>query len=385
MAALCVLSGWAVGGDWPRFLGPTANGFAPDKGINKDWAAKPPAVLWKIQLTDGYAGPSAAGGKVYIVDHRGKDDVVRAMDLASGKALWENTCDAGKEPAYCTPAIDEGKVFTVSRQGLVHCLDASKGDKVWSVDLVETYGSVPPQWQHAWSPVVDGQALLLTAGGPEAVVVALDKATGKLLWKGGGTDGAGYAPVVVASIGGKKRYMVSALTSIRSVDETGALQWTFTWQNTWKVNAPTPIVAQDLVFVTSGYGKGCALLDGATGKALWQNGEIASHFSTPVLHEGFLYSTTDPGRLVCMEMKTGQVKWTQRGFEKGGLCAVDGTLIVLDGKKGDITQVAISPESYKELGRVSAPLGGQSWTAPIVTNGKLIVRNKQQMVCLDLM
>jgi outer membrane protein assembly factor BamB len=144
-------------------------------------------------------------------------------------------------------------------------------------------------------------------------------------------------------------------------------------------------VDDDRVFVTSGYGKGCALLDGRTGRAIWQNKEIMSHFSSPILDNGHIYSTSDPGKLVCMEFKTGKVKWEKKGFEKGGLCAVDGTLIVVDGAAGGITQVAIDANEYKELGRMAAPLGGQSWTAPIVANGRLIVRNKQQLACIDLM
>jgi outer membrane protein assembly factor BamB len=232
---------------------------------------------------------------------------------------------------------------------------------------------------------VDGPALILVAGGPEAVVVSVDKGTGRTLWKGGGTDGAGYAPPVAATLGGRNGYVIAALTTIRAVDAAnGQTLWTFPWVNQWKVNAPTPVVAGDTVFVTSGYDRGCALLDGKTGRKIWENREISSHFSSPILHEGCLYTTSDPGRLVCMDVKTGKVKWSQPGFEKGGICAADGILIVQDGKNGNLAQVAISPDGYQELGRMKAPLGGQSWTAPILASGRLIIRNKEQLACLDL-
>jgi outer membrane protein assembly factor BamB len=389
VVALVAATGSA--GEWPRFLGQNADGFAPDKGINKDWAQKPPKLLWKVAMYDraekfrGYAGPSVSGGKVFFIDHQANQAVVRAIGLKDGAQAWEAKFDAGVEPCNCTPLVDSGNLYFVTARGTVFCATAAKGEVVWKVDLVSEYGSVPPQWKHAWSPVTDGAALLLTAGGPDATVVALDKATGKLMWKGGKTDGAGYAPVVPGTIAAKKRYILSAQTTIQAVGPDGALLWTFPWVNQWNVNAPAPIVSKDMVFVTSGYDKGCALLDGKTGSPVWQSKDIVSHFSTPVLHDGHLYCTSDPGRLVCMEFMTGKVKWQKAGFEKGGLCAVDGTIMVLDGKSGDLAQVALTPEGYKELGRMQAPLGGQSWTAPIVAEGKLIIRNKRELACLDLM
>lgn len=390
LVVLLMMSG-AGAGDWPRFLGPNGDGTAPDRGINKNWPEKAPKVVWKVPLFDkaekfrGYAGPAAAGGKVFVVDHRGKESVVRAIALKTGEQAWQAAFEAGGDGANCTPLIDSGNLYFVTAGGIVRCVSAADGALKWTADLVAGYGSAIPQWKHAWSPVADGNALLLTAGGPEATVVALDKSTGRLLWKGGKTDGAGYAPVVPASIGGMKRYVVSAQTTVQVVGGDGAVLWTFPWENKWKVNAAAPIVSGDMVFITSGYDRGCALIDGKTGNALWRSQEIISHFSTPVLHEGHLYCTSDPGRLVCMEFKTGKVKWQQSGFEKGGLCAVDGTIIVLDGRNGDLAQVALTPDAYKELGRMAAPLGGQSWTAPIVTDGRLIIRNKQQLACLDIM
>lgn len=398
MKSMCVVSAvllvcgfTANGADWPRFLGPKANGCAPDKGINKNWGQKPPKVLWKSAMYDrperfrGYAGPAVAGGNVFIMDHKGAQDILRAIDLKKGEKVWETAFEVGSAPALCTPLHDGGRLYVVSAVGMVSCVSADKGASVWAVDLVKEYGSVPPEWKHAWSAVTDGDALLLTAGGPDATVVALDKATGKFLWKGGQTDGAGYAPVVAATVAGKKIYILSAQTTIQAVDSKGAVLWTFPWVNQWKVNAATPIVSDDMVFVTSGYGKGCALLDGKTGKPAWQNTLVVSQMSTPILAGKHIYTTSDPGKLVCMEFLTGNVKWEKPGFEKGGLCAVDGTLIVLDGARGDIIQVAIDPSGYSELGRMPAPLGGQSWTAPIVADGCLIFRNKQQLACIDLM
>ena len=166
---------------------------------------------------------------------------------------------------------------------------------------------------------------------------------------------------------------------------TGSLLWKFPWKTRYDVNAAMPIVLDDTVFITSNYGRGGALLkiSGKQARRVWENKTMQSHFSTPILLDGYLYGSTSSGQLVCMDWKTGATKWQTRGFEKGGVVGVDGALIAVDGRRGGITMCEMSPDRYKELGRL-AGLGGQSWTAPIVADGKLIVRNKSSLACFDL-
>jgi hypothetical protein len=149
--------------------------------------------------------------------------------------------------------------------------------------------------------------------------------------------------------------------------------------------AAAPLVIGNSVFITSNYNRGCTLLEIADGKATakWENKEICSHFNSPLYYDGSIYCTSDPGKLVCLDPATGTPRWTKQGFEKGGLMSVDGTLIVMDGRTGDVVMVKLNAEKYEELGRFK-PLGGQSWTAPIVANGKLIIRNKTTLACYDL-
>jgi len=380
---------------WPRFLGPAGDGFSPETGINKSWRSKPPANLWTVPLSDGgYSGPSAAAGRVFIIDHQGSDDIVRALDVATGKEAWRFAYpDAQKDDngfARSTPTFDAGRaqdarVFTFSREGKIHCLNALTGAKVWAADAVRDLGGQAGQWGYAGSPVVDGDRLVVSPGGSAAVAL-LDKRTGKLLGKGGGGGKAGYATPVVATILGRKQYVAFTASGPVGVD-AGTLQslWSYDWKTKPDVNAATPLVVGNSVFITSGYKHGCAMFDvtASGARARWENKEIQSHFSTPVHHGGYVYGTTDPGRIVCLDAKDGSVKWEQKGFGKGGLCAVDGTLIVLDGASGEAAMIELSPSGYRELGRAK-PLGGQSWTAPVVAEGKLIVRNKNSLACLDL-
>ena len=377
--------------DWPNFRGLNHDGMAPDTGINKEWAAKAPELLWKAAMGDGgYAGPAAANGMVFIVDHSGTADVVRAIDLRTGSNAWTysyaDNANANYGFARATPAVDQGRVYTMSRLGVLNCLDAKSGAPVWSRNIVtELQGSLP-QWQMAVSPFIDGEKLVVCPGGPDASVAALDKATGKTVWKGGGSDKPGYSTPVAATIGGRKQYVVfngAALVGVDAAD--GKLLWRLPWKTDYDVNAATPVVAGDTVFITSGYGHGCALVKASAGDASiqWQNKALRAHFNSPILNGGFVYGIGDEGVLVCIELKSGDTVWMQSGFEKGGVACVDGAIVAVDGKDGDVVLAEMNPAKYVELGRFK-PLGGQSWTAPVVADGKLLIRNKSALACYRL-
>ncbi|HSV73185.1 MAG TPA: PQQ-binding-like beta-propeller repeat protein [Chthonomonadales bacterium] len=377
--------------DWPQFRGPNANGISPFRGINKDWQARPPRVLWRVAMSDeGYSGPAVAGGRVFIVDHRGGEDIVRAIDLRTGQDIWQHRYRDATQHNYgfarATPAVDGDRVYTMSRMGKLHCLNAATGAVIWAKDVIAEFGGRLPSWDMAVSPVIDGRKVIVCPGGPNASVVALDKMTGETLWRGGGTAGIGYATPVIATIGGRRQYVVFAARSIMGVDaEDGAVIWSHPWETSWDVNAATPVVIGDSVFVTSGYGVGCALIDVRDGRASlrWRNREIQAHFSSPIYHNGHIYGTGDPGFLVCLNPNNGQVLWRQGGFEKGGILGVDGVILALNGSNGDLIMSALSPAGYREMGRIT-PLGGQSWTAPVLADGVLLVRNRQALAAIDL-
>lgn len=385
------LAATACAEDWPCFLGPKGDGSSPETGINKDWRARPPRELWRVSLSDnGFAGPSVADGKVFIVDHEGDQDIVRALDLEKGTEVWRFGHRNGAKHKYgytnSTPAYDDGKLYTFSCEGVVHCIDAKTGRKRWMVDAKRQFKGKTGSWRYSSSVLVDGRMLIICPGGRNAAV-ALDKNTGRTIWaSGGGSEKAGYATAVRAKIGGRNQYVIFTGKRVVGIDaKTGRVLWKHGWQTKHDVNAAAPRVIGNNVFITSNYRRGCALLriSGGSARVAWENKEMQSHFSTPFLHENHLIGTTDPGRLICLDPRTGKVVWEKRGFEKGGVCAVDGTLIVCDGKTGDVAMCELSTRGYRELGRIK-PLGGRSWTAPIVAHGKLIVRNQKAIVCLDL-
>ncbi len=383
--------------DWPRYLGPDADGKSKETGINKDWGARPPKELWRVPLHDrGFACPSVADGKVFIVDHEGKQDIVLALDLETGKEIWRFAYpDARKWShgyARATPTCDNGRLYTLGRMGLLNCLDARTGKKIWAVHYCDDLGGERPAWNYAAAPIIDGSRLIVAPGGSKGTIAVLDKKTGRVIWRGGGSDAISYATPVIATIGGKKQYVVFTAKHLEGVDPaTGRVIWSVGWDTKWDCHSATPIVIGDRVFISSNYARGAAVfaIAGNAARKVWEIKAVHVHFNTPVYHDGYLYctshssySTAKPG-FHCIDAKTGRVAWEAKSFEKGGMIAVDGTLIVIDGKRGDVVMIELSPKRYRELGRMK-PLGGKSWTPPIIARGKLIIRNTKAMACFDL-
>jgi len=379
--------------DWPNFRGTGYDGFSPEKLLNKDWKTKPPKELWRIALGDkGYAGPSIAAGKLFIIDHAEDRDIVRAVDVKTGKNVWTYAyVDSDKDQygfAHTTPTYDAGRLYTISREGRLHCLKADDGTLVWKRDLKSEYGGrwKGDNWGYAGSPFIDGDQLIVSPSGPGAMVAALDKNTGKEIWKGGGDESIGYATPVKAEIAGKPQYIIFSGVSVLSLDvKSGETLWTSPWRTAYGVNAATPLVIGNNVFISSNYGVGCELLDASVipPKELWRNKALKAHFNSPLFFEGHLYGTGEPDDLSCIVLASGDVKWKQKGFQKGGILGIDGMIIAIGGSDGDVVLCKMSPEGYVESGRIK-PLAGQSWTAPIVAGGKLYVRNKTELICLDL-
>jgi outer membrane protein assembly factor BamB len=378
--------------DWPGWRGQKGDGFAAGTGFNTEWTTKPPKELWRAKLSvAGHSGVAAAGGLAYIIDHDGKTAVVRALALADGKEAWRFAFDDAEKENFgydrATPAIDGGSVFCIGRLGQVFSLNARTGAKNWQADFAQL-GGRKPGWGYTSSPVVDGQALLVLPGAKEGVLQLLDKKTGKAGAKLGGDDAQGYATPVVATLNGVKQYVVMSAKRISGIDAAkGTLLWQHPWITAHNVNAPAPIVLGNSVFITSGYGHGCALLDVAAGgvKVRWENKAMVSHFSSPLASEGCIYGTSDPGQLMCLDAASGAVKWTQKGFGKGAVVGLPGHLVVIDSDLGEAALVKLSPTAYEEVGRLR-PFAkkAQYWSPPIIADRKLLIRGSDELVCFDL-
>ncbi len=378
--------------DWPQFRGPLADGISKEKLVNINWQQKAPKQIWKVDLNDeSYSGPSVVGGKVFVVGHVGDNDIVKCIDIKTGKTIWDfSYADPGASNfgfTRATPSVYKGYLVTLSRQGLVLCLDAKTGKQIWTRDLMKDFGGSMPGWGHSASPLIDGTKVIVCPGGKDASVAALDLKTGATIWQGSGSDPASFSTPVKAQIQGVWQYVVLSANVVKGVDtRDGKLLWQSEFKTSGGINIPMPIVIGNSVFITASYGMGCALVDvtsSTTATQKWRNKNMLAHFSTPILMNGYIYGVGDPGKLMCINPSDGTQKWAVDGFEKGPSIAIGVYLITLVGNTGDIVLSKPNPEKYQEICRMPG-LGGQNWTAPVYSNGMLLIRNTKAIACYDM-
>jgi outer membrane protein assembly factor BamB len=382
-------------GDWPQWRGPNRDGISTETGLLTTWPPTGPRVLWKVAGGPGHSSFAVADGRVCTLFQDGAAEVILCLDAASGKELWRHRSPgqffeqyAGTGP-HATPAIVDGRVYTVGATGMFHCLDAASGKVLWSHDLLQKFQAPAPDYGVSFSPLVEGDLVFTMPGGPAGgAIAAFDRRDGRLVWKAL-NDQPGYSSPVAATIGGKRQIVFLTGESLVGVGpEDGRLLWQYPWITHAHCNIATPIVVGSYVFVSSGYGKGCALLEitaNATGafaaRPVYQHNRMRNHFSTCVLYNDHFYGF-DEAYLVCMELRTGKVLWKQRGFQKGSLLVADGRLIVL-GENGVLALAEAGPEQYREQATCTISQS-KCWAMPVLTQGKLYVRDQENIMCLDL-
>lgn len=376
--------------DWPQWRGPNRDGTTDESGWLTEWPADGPKQLWKASVGIGYSSMSVSQNRLYTLGNTADNDSVYCLDATTGKELWKHTypCIAKDPNGYhgprCTPTADGNRVYSLSRNGHFFCLDAASGKVLWSKDFAKDYGAKPPRWGFAGSPLIEGNWVLTEVGGSGSSVVAFDKATGKEVWKAG-DDPVAYSSITAFDHAGQRCLAVFSATGIvgRSAKD-GKELWRHPWKTSYDVNAATPIVMGNQVFISSGYNTGCALIqfDGDAAKAVWQNKSMRNHVGTCVLRDGYLYGF-DEGQLKCLDWKTGEEKWAERKYGKGSLFLAAGTFVVY-GDKGYVATAELSPAGCKEISGLQVLGGKDTWAMPILANGRLYCRSQADLVCLDV-
>ncbi len=366
--------------EWPRFRGPEGNSIVLDPSFHAPTVAQG-RKLWTASVGKGYSGLSIAAGKAVTLGNKDGRDQVVCLDAASGRELWRHDYPAepGSYPGpRASPWIEGNRVYAMSYWGHVYCLDVASGRPLWSRNVAQEVGADHGRWGFAGSPVVDGNALIINVG---KAGCALDEATGRLLWKtGGGTSG--YSTPVPLRHRGRPHWAIFGAKAFYLVEAAGGrIAFQHPWETSWDVNAADPLPVGDRVFITSGYGKGCALLDlaGSEPKEVWRNKAIASHFSSVVLHKDHIYGcdgNTGKGHLVCLRAADGQELWRETlGF--GSVILINDTLVHFN-EKGTITIAPAQTEGFRSIARVeNVVTGGKVWTAPVYAYGRLFMRNDQ--------
>ena len=334
---------------------------------------------------------AVSAGRLYTVGNKGNVDVVYCLNAATGAEIWKHTYPQALDPRQFeggpagTPTVDGDRVYTLSHEGDLFCLSAATGAVLWSKNLQRDFGGIRPEWGYSGSPLVDGDMVTVDSGGAGASTVALDKATGALKWKAG-NDAGGYSSPVACNLAGTRCvaiFKADALVGLNAA--TGQELWRYRWETHADINAATPIVFGDKIFITSGYGTGCALLQVRPGKVteLWRNRNLSSQLASPVLVQGYIYGihgNVGKGELRCLDLGNGAIKWKQN-IGGGALIAASGYLVALS-ERGELIVAEASPASYREVARAQV-LGGRSWVAPAVADGKIYCKNNRgSLVCL---
>ena len=368
--------------DWPQWRGPKRTGVSAETGWLTTWPPDGPKVLWRAEVGLGYSSLAVAAGRLYTLGNHSGTDYVYCFDAQSGRPIWKHSypCREGAHKGpRATPTVDGGRVYTCSREGHVFCLDARTGDVVWAKNAARETGAKVPEWGFAGSPLLEGNAVIVNVG---AAGAALDKANGTLVWSTG-PQASGYSSPFAFSLDGQRRVAVFAATALVVLNPAdGKSLWQFPWKTSYNANAVTPIVSGRMVFISSGYEVGCALVKIGTDKPVWRNRLMRTHFNSCVLLKGYLYGF-DETTLKCLSGPTGEVQWSKKRLGKGSLMVADDKLIIL-GDSGVLAIAEATHEAYRELARAKV-IRGLTWTVPVLSGGRIYVRSHPgHLVCLDV-
>jgi outer membrane protein assembly factor BamB len=392
LGALSLIAGLAISAcaaDWPTWRGPYRNGITNETDWQTRWSGSGPRKVWSARVGTGYSSCVVGGGKLYTTGSQGGRDTIFCLNAENGAVIWRYSYPHGQRDYQAdpnptgtgsTPTLDGGSLHVLSRDGVAFCLNANTGRVLWQRDLRRETGAELPTWGFTSSPFVDGSLVIYNVGGSGC---ALNKTTGQIVWKSRGL--AGYATPVSFTSGNQRAIALFAGRGIVGVDPaSGRVLWQYGWQTSYEVNAADPLVAGDTIFISSGYNKGGSLIrvTGNRAAAVYSTPQMRTQFNSAVLINGFIYGN-DAGRLTCMELRTGNVKWSSRGMGNGALIASGNNLIVIT-ERGELIVAEANPQKYTEVSRARV-LDGTCWTQPVLANGRLYLRNNDgDLICLDV-
>jgi len=384
--------------DWPQFRGMNRDGRSAEKGLLSSWPDGGPTEAWRVPLGQGYSGIAVVGDRIftmYSADHEGSaTEFAASFDAKAGKLVWRVPLGEKFENSFgngprSTPTVDGDRVYFLDSHGTLVALTAKDGAEQWRMSLTETFGSKVPTFGFSTSALVDGDQLLIEGGGKEGKSYAgLNKKTGEINWTvGDGPDDPSYNSPIAVTIDGKKRYVYVVGDKMTCIDPKGNEIWSHPWTFPGETHAMPIFIPPNQLYASGAEGVGASLLtvseEGgeATIREVWKTNEMRNHFSSAVVHDGYIYGF-DNATLRAISVADGETAWRKRGLGKGSLIYADGHLVVLS-DQGKLLLVEATPESYKEKGSVQA-LEGRCWTAPTLADGKLYLRSHEVMVQYDL-
>ena len=391
--ALVLCSCWQSTG-WPQWLGPDRNGISPETGLFGNELSFKEA--WRVQGGKGFSGLSIVGNRIYTMYIHSGEEFAVCLDAGNGEVLWRTRTDdnlverQGGDGPRATPTVDGETVYVFSAYGKLHALDSQTGTQQWSHDLVREFGSKRPNWGFCASPLVEGDLVLIEAGGKDGQsLIAFDKTSGKVAWATG-SDKTGYSSPIATTIGQTRQavFFTGCRADLGHASQHGRVLWKHPWKTSHDINIATPVfIPPNRFFISSDYGTGGSvvevnLTDGGYEVAeVWRNKEMKNHFATSIYYQGHLYGF-DSSILKCLDAETGTEKWKTRGYGKGALIIADGHLVIL-GEQGNLGIAAASPAGFVEKANTQV-FSSKCWTAPALADGRLYLRDESEIVCLDM-
>jgi outer membrane protein assembly factor BamB len=425
----------AVTHDWTSFLGPSHNGISNETKLLREWPAGGPAVVWEMHKGTGYSSPAIAGDRLVYIHRIGDRERVDCLHPETGDKYWEFSYPTRFEDRYgynngprASPVIDGDLVYTYGAEGKLHCLNVRTGQIRWKRDIAAEFKVEQDFFGTATTPLIEGGLLIVNVGAPNGPsVAAFDKLTGKMVWGAGREWGPSYASPVPATVRGKRRVFVLAggeskpptggLMSIEVAN--GHLDFSFPWRSRSyeSVNAASPVVVGNQVFISASYRTGGALIEvlpDGKHRVAWTSNDIGTHWNTAVHKDGYLYAfdgRNEPdASLVCIELASGKLMWRvspewEESFEMSGsrrkerLSTYRGTLLMVDGRflalgeLGHLLWLDLSPKGYKELARTWLFGARETWSTPVLSRGLLYVSQHSRdflrgrpprLICYDL-
>ena len=394
-------------GDWPAFRGSNRDDVVGGESLRTDWDARPPKQLWKHPIGSGWGAFAVIGRRAWTLEQRGENELCVCYDVETGRELWSHadavrfSSPQGGVGPCSTPTVHDGKVFTQGATGILNCLDAASGQRVWTRNTLEDAGSPNLSWGQCGSPLIVDDLVIANPGSNDvaskaknSAVIAYRRDSGEKVWASASRVGS-YASPQLASLNGVRQVLIyDGLGLMALSPDNGHELWKFAWMNNPQVNAAQPILLDEhRVLIGSGYGQGSVLIrvDPATPQVLetsnppatggWESKQFKLKFNGAVRRGDHVYGL-DEGTLTCLSLVNGKRLWKQGRFGYGQLLLVEDKLLILS-EEGDVVLVPATPEVPRELARIHA-IDGKTWNHPVLSRGRLLVRNSDEAACFDL-
>lgn len=392
---------FAQSSDWAQWGGPHRNFISDSKGLATSWPETGPRKLWQREMGEGYSGIAVEGGRLFTMYRKGDNEVVIALDATTGKTIWEYSYAAPFSPEYdmtngpgphATPLVNDKFVFSSGATGKLTCLDKKTGKVLWSHDLLSEFHGTIRVNGYSCSPIAYKDKVVMMVGGPSSALIAFNQKDGSVAWKKHDFKNSTSSPILI-NVDGQDQLVAFMYGEIVGVDPNdGNLLWSYPHPVEFGLNTSTPVWGSDnLLFVSSGYGGGSRVLklsragDKTNVEEVWAHSLMRIHFSNAIRVGDVIYGSSGdfgPAPFTAVDVKTGKIVWRHRSFPRASALYADGRFIILD-EDGHLLLATATNEGLTVTSKVEA-LSGKSWTVPSLAGTRLFLRDRKNILALEL-